>query len=226
MSETVLKYLPTILEGTVLTAALAILSLVVATAMGLLTAMVKMNGSQISRTVAGGYTTIVRGCPELVLIMLVYYGGQIGINQLTRAVGLGYLEIPAFVAGFITIGLIYGAYMSETFRGAYMSIPRGQIEAAVASGMSRSTIFRRITLPQLMSYALPGYSNNWQVLLKATALVSVIGLEDMVRSADIAGRTSREPFTFFAVVLVIYLIFTAMSEYTFARLKKKYHIPT
>ena len=226
MKPTVLDYLPSILDGALLTAGVAILSLLVATALGLISAMTKLNGGKVARTVVGAYTTLIRGCPELVLILLVYYGGQIGMNQLTKALGLGYLEIPAFTAGFITIGFIYGAYMTETFRGAYLAIPRGQIEAATATGMSRMTIFRRIILPQLMSYALPAYSNNWQVLLKATALVSIIGLEDLVRRADMAGKSVREPFTYFAVVLVIYLMFTAISEYGFKRLKRKYHIPS
>ena len=226
MKPTVLDYLPSILEGTVLTAGVAILSLLVATTLGLLSAMAKLNGGVMARSVVGTYTTLIRGCPELVLIMLVYYGGQIGINQLTKAFGWGYMEIPAFTAGFITLGFIYGAYMSETFRGAYLAIPRGQIEAAIATGMSKLTIFKRIIMPQLMSYALPAYSNNWQVLLKATALVSIIGLEDLVRRADIAGKSVREPFTYFAVVLVIYLLFTAVSEYIFKRLKRKYRLPS
>lgn len=222
---TVFDYMPSIIQGTALTAGLAVFSMLTATTMGLLTAMTKINGGTITRAVAGAYTTVIRGCPELVLILLVYYGGQIGVNMLTQKLGLGYTEIPPFLAGFLTIGFIYGAYMSETFRGAYLSIPRGQIEAAVASGMPKFTIFKRITLPQLMSYALPGYSNNWQVLLKATALVSVIGLEDMVYKASIAGRATREPFTAFLVVLVIYLVFTAISEYGFKHLKQKYRIP-
>ena len=226
MKPTVLDYLPSILEGAVLTAGVAILSLLVATTLGLMSAMTKLNGGKMARSMVGAYTTIIRGCPELVLILLVYYGGQIGMNQLTKSLGLGYLEIPAFTAGFITIGFIYGAYMTETFRGAYLAIPRGQIEAAIATGMPPMTRFRRIILPQLMSHALPAYSNNWQVLLKATALVSIIGLEDLVRRADMAGKSVREPFTYFAVVLVIYLLFTAMSEYVFKRLRKKYDMPS
>lgn len=226
MQETVFDYLPTILEGSVLTAGVAILSLVVATVLGLISAMGKLNGGAITRSMVGMYTTLIRGCPELVLIMLVYYGGQIGLNELGKILGWGYVEIPAFTAGFITIGFIYGAYMTETFRGAYLAIPRGQIEAGMATGMSRFAIFKRIIMPQLLSYALPAYSNNWMVLLKATALVSIIGLEDLVRRADMAGKSVREPFTYFMVVLVIYLLFTAISEYVFKRLKRKYQIPS
>lgn len=135
-----------------------------------------------------------------------------------------FINIDAFVAGVITIGLIFGAYMGETFRGAFMAVDNGQIEAGKAYGMSDGLVFRRVRFPQMMRHALPGLSNNWMVLLKTTALVSVIGLSDMVRVASEASKATREPFTFMIIVALIYLLIASVSEWIFARLQKRYNI--
>ncbi|WP_458526302.1 ABC transporter permease, partial [Onishia taeanensis] len=127
-------------------------------------------------------------------------------------------------AGVLTIGLIFGAYMGETFRGAFMAVENGQIEAGRAYGMTDWLVFRRIRFPLMMRHALPGLSNNWMVLLKTTALVSVIGLSDMVRVAAEASKATREPFTFMLIVAGIYLLIASVSEWGFARLQKRYDV--
>ena len=130
-------------------------------------------------------------------MMLLFYGGQQIVNDLGTVTGWwDYLEIDQFIAGIGSIGFVFGAYMTETFRGAILAIPRGQIEAGISCGMTNLTIFRRITWPQMVRHALPSFTNNWLVLIKATALVSVIGLHDVVWNASTAGRSVREPFTF------------------------------
>jgi ABC-type arginine transport system permease subunit len=126
--------------------------------------------------VAGIYTSFIRSVPDLCLMLLLYYGGQSLVNRIGDATGWWLnLEINQFAAGVLTIGLIFGAYMTETFRGAFASIHKGEIEAAVALGMTASLRFQRIIFPQLIRYALPSLSNNWLVLLKTTALVSILG---------------------------------------------------
>ena len=206
-----------------MTIKLALLSLVIAVLFGLIGAGAKLSKNLVAQKIAGGYTSIVRGVPDLVLILLVFFGGQELANQIGALTGLwDYAEISQFAAGVGTIGVVFGGYMTETFRGAILSIPKGQIEAGVACGMSRFTIFRRIIWPQMVVYALPGFSNNWLVQIKSTALVSVIGLQDVVYNGFVAGRSTRQLFTFKYAVLMIYLVLTAISDSGLRWLDKKY----
>jgi len=210
--ENAIKFMPYILEGAVLTIELALLSLALSIVLGMLGATAKLSQSAIARAVAGLYTTIIRGIPDLVLMLLIFFGGQVAVNNIGYKLGLPYIDIDPFIAGSITIGFIFGAYMAETFRGAILAVPRGEIEAGYAFGMTAHQVFRRITLPQMIRHALPGFGNNWLVLVKATALVSVIGLQDMVFRAGQAGGSTRQPFTFYFVVALIYLGITAVSQ--------------
>lgn len=116
----------------------------------------------------------------------------------------------------LTIGFIFGAYLTEAFRGAFLAVPPGQREAGLAYGMSPRQVLWRITLPQMLRHALPGISNNWLVLIKSTAIVSVIGLSDLMTRGKQAAGTTREPFTFYLAVALIYLVFTSVSELVFA----------
>jgi histidine transport system permease protein/arginine/ornithine transport system permease protein len=211
--EAVGQFLPFILRGLKVTVSLSLLSVLVAVLLGLLGAWAKLSRSPRARKAADLYTVFVRGVPDLVLMLILYFGGQRLLNIVGEATGLWeYLELNEFFAGFLSIGFIFGAYMTETFRGAALSIPRGQIEAGIAFGMGRALLFRRILWPQLVRYALPSFTNNWLTLMKATALVSVIGLEDLVYNGYAAGKATRMPFTFMFVVLVIYLALTAVSD--------------
>ncbi|RED49184.1 ABC transporter permease [Aestuariispira insulae] len=223
--ETVIDYSPAILRGTGVTIFLAICSLMVSMSLGLIAAWGKLSSSPIGSRVANSYTTLIRGVPDLVLMMLIYFGLQRLLNFVGDYTGLwGYIEINTFVAGFVTIGFVIGAYMTETFRGAILAIPRGQIEAGIACGMSKSLIFRRIIWPHLVRLALPSFTNNWLVLLKTTALVSVIGQKDLVYEAFTAGRSTRQLFTFMFVVLIIYLIMTAASQTALGLVERRYNV--
>ncbi|MBS9402686.1 ABC transporter permease [Halomonas sp. TRM85114] len=222
-------YGPRLLEGALVTVELALLSLVLAILLGLVTASAKMSRNWLAHRIGTLYTTTIRGVPDLVLMMLMFFGGQIGINQITDwlytqfAIDI-FINVNEFAAGVITIGLIFGAYMGETFRGAFLAVDSGQIEAGRAYGMNHWLVFRRIRFPQMMRHAIPGLSNNWMVLLKTTALVSVIGLSDMVRIATEASKATREPFTFMIIVAAIYLLIASVSEWGFARLQKRYNV--
>jgi arginine/ornithine transport system permease protein len=222
-------YGPRLLEGAGVTLQLAVLSLILALILGLLTASAKMSRNWLLHKVATLYTTVIRGVPDLVLMLLLFFGGQMALNVATDAIydrfGVDwYINLNAFAAGVLTIGFIFGAYMGETFRGAFMAVEHGQIEAGKAYGMSPWLVFRRIRFPQMMRHALPGISNNWMVLLKTTALVSVIGLSDMVRVAAEASRATHEPFTFLIPVAAVYLLIASVSEWLFARLQKRYNV--
>ena len=199
-------------QGLELTILVGLGALALALALGLLGAWGKLAKGRAGRWVAGTYTTVIRGVPELLLILLVYYGVPTLIQDIAE--GAGYdivIDINPFVAGVITIGFIYGAFTTEVFRGAFLAVPRGQIEAARAHGMGRALTFRRIVLPQMWRFALPGLGNVWMVLIKATALISVIQLEELMRNADIAARATKLPFTFFFVASLFYLGITIVS---------------
>tara|TARA_Y100001960_G_scaffold109996_1_gene117884 strand:+ start:614 stop:1303 length:690 start_codon:yes stop_codon:yes gene_type:complete len=221
--ESIWEYRYLLLDGTVVTVQLAVGSLILSVVLGLAGASAKLASNPISNRLASAYTTLVRGVPDLVLMMLLFYGGQQIVNDLGTVTGWwDYLEIDQFIAGIGSIGFVFGAYMTETFRGAILAIPRGQIEAGIACGMTNLTIFRRITWPQMVRHALPSFTNNWLVLIKATALVSVIGLHDVVWNASTAGRSVREPFTFMFAVLLIYLALTAISDIGLRWLDRRY----
>lgn len=220
-------YYLSILNGALLTVAVSIASLCVSTVLGLLGATAKLSNKRPLVWGATLYTTVIRGIPELVLMLLVFYGAAIGINSLFEDMGSDYvLDLNPFVAGVATLGFIYGAYMTETFRAAILSIPRGQMEAAWAFGMSPLQTFLRITLPQMVRYALPGYTNNWLVLIKATALVSLIGLHDMTYLAKQASAATRQPFVFLLFAAALYLVFTSMSLWVLKRLNARYSLGT
>ena len=222
-------YGPSIMKGAVLTMEVAFLSLAISLAMGMIGASAKLSSNPVPRMLATAYTTVIRGVPDFVLMMLLFFGGQVWINDLTDWINQRYdtsyfINVDPFIAGIIAIGFIYGAYMSETFRGAFLAVERGQIEAGKAYGFSRWHIFRRIMFPQMMRHALPGLGNNWQVLLKTTALVSIIGLEDMVARANEASRAVHSPFKFFIPVAAIYLALTAGSEIFIRWVNKRYSV--
>ena len=213
---------PVIWAVTVQTIELSVLSLAAAVALGLIGAVAKLSHNRFLRSIATGYTTLIRSVPDLVLMLLLFYSIQIWLNQLTDAVGWQQIDIDPFVAGVLTLGFIYGAYFTETFRGAFLSVPRGQLEAGAAYGMSGLRVFARIMFPQMMRFALPGIGNNWQVLVKATALVSIIGLADVVKAAQDTGKSTFNMFFFILVAAVIYLAITTVSNLVLKQLEKRY----
>ncbi|ADW72860.1 MULTISPECIES: histidine ABC transporter permease HisQ [Rahnella] len=217
-------YSQVIIQGTLVTLELAISSVILALVIGLIGAGGKLSKNRIVSGFFGCYTTLIRGVPDLVLMLLIFYGLQIALNSVTESLGLTQIDIDPMSAGIITLGFIYGAYFTETFRGAFMAVPRGQIEAATAFGFSGSQIFRRILFPAMMRFALPGIANNWQVILKATALVSLLGLNDVVKATQLAGKGTYQPFYFAIVAGVVYLIFTTLSNGVLVWLDRRYSL--
>ena len=207
-----------------LTLQVSALSLLIACVFGLAGAAAKLSSSRAARWSADIYTTLIRGMPELVLMLLIFYGGQIAINRLAESQGWGYVDIPPFTAGVLTIGFIFGAYLTETFRGAILAVPRGQAEAGAAFAMTPAQVMRRIVLPQMVRHAIPGFANNWLIMIKASALVSIIGLDDMVHRAGLAAATTRAPFTFYMAVALIYLLLTSVSIFALSRLEARYSL--
>ncbi len=199
-------------DGLLVTLTVAVCAMGLALVLGIVGAWGKMAQSNAARASANTYTTVIRGVPELILILIVYYGTPTLIQDSLENFGIDIiLDINPFLAGFITLGFIYGAFATEVFRGAYLAVPRGQIEAAQAIGMNRMLVARRVLLPQMWRFALPGLGNVWIVLIKATALISVIQLPELLRNSDIAARAVRTPFTFYFAASLMYLAITIVS---------------
>ena len=216
-------------NGTIETIILSLLSLLLAFVIGLIGASAKLSSNRWFSIPAQIYTTVIRGIPDLVLLLLLFYSFQDYLNQLTDALNQPQIDIDPFLAGVAVLGFIYGAYFTETIRGAVLAVPKGQLEAGAAYGLTTWQIFRRILFPQMMRFALPGISNNWQVILKATAIVSIIGLHDVVKAAQeaIAGTISKgayHAFLFLLVTALIYLFLTTLSHLVFVFLEKRYSI--
>jgi arginine/ornithine transport system permease protein len=158
-------------------------------------------------------------------MLLIFYGGTITLNHLLESLGSeSSVDINPFLAGVLTLGFIYGAYMTETFRGAILAIPKGQLEAAQAFGMGRRQAFMRITAPQMVRYALPGFTNNWLVLIKATALISLIGLQEMTYLAKQASAATRAPFAFLLFTAALFLIYSSASLLLLRKLNARYSL--
>lgn len=218
-------YGATILDGAWLTLMLALTSMAVAMVLGLLGAACRLSPVRWLALLGETYATVIRGIPDLVLILLIFYGGQDLVNRLGPLLGHdAYIDINPFISGVFTLGFIFGAYLSETFRGAFMAIPRGQGEAGAAYGMSGAKVFFRILVPQMIRLAIPGFTNNWLVLTKATALISVVGLQDMMFKAKSAADATHQPFTFFLAVAALYLVLTSVSLLGLRQLEKRYTV--
>lgn len=209
-----------LLAGASITVLLALSSLVLGLVLGLALAGAKLSRSRVLRAGAEGITLFFRGVPEFLVVLSVYFGSAKVLRDLMSLAGQDrYVEVPAFAAGTIALGLVFGSFASEVLRGAYLAVPKGQIEAAFACGMNAEQVFWRIRLPQMWRFALPGLGNLWMVLLKDTSLVSVIALDELLRWAKIAAETTNQPFTFYLAALVLYLALTVVSDVFRVRLE-------
>jgi len=208
--------------GTLVTLTLALTTLPIGIFLGLVVALMARSRSARARAVATVFTTVFRGLPELLTLLIVYYGGQILIQRLMTAMGYeGQLQINAFLAGVLAFGLVLAAFSSEVWVGALNTVPRGQYEAGSALGLSRWLTFRLVVFPQLMRAALPGLSNNWLTLLKDTSLISTISLVDLMRQTNLAVGATKQPMVFYLTACLIYLVLSAGSGLAFTFLERR-----
>lgn len=205
--------------GALMTLAVASSAYVFGIVFGTGFAAMKLSRFKTLRLIADIYTTVVRGIPELLIIYLVFFGGGAVLRAIARGVfGYGgFIDLPLFVTGMLCIGFSAGAYSTEVIRGAVLAVPVGQIEAARAIGMSGRLRFWRILVPQVARYALPGLGNVWQLTLKETSLISVIGLVEIMRQAAVGAGSTKEPFTFYITAFFLYLVLTSFSNRGFVR---------
>jgi octopine/nopaline transport system permease protein len=201
-----------LLKAALMTVLLTLAALVVGALVGSLVAMAKLSKKRALRYLGDAYSILFRGIPELLVIYLFYFGGASVVTAVNHWFGgEGYVDVPPFMVGAIAVGLISASYQAEVYRGAFIAVAKGELEAALAIGMNRATRIRRVLIPQIWRYALPGLGNVWQMSLKDSALISVIGLVELMRASQVAAGSTRQYFTFYIVGGVCYLILTGLS---------------
>ncbi|WP_448954022.1 ABC transporter permease [Labrys neptuniae] len=212
-----------LLQGALLTIGLALCTLPFGLLLGLGVAMAKHGGPGWLGFLCGIYTSLFRALPELLTILIVYFLGQSAVNTILTALGIGIqIEISGFVAGFVALGLVLGAFSSEVWLGALRSLSRGQSEGAAALGLSRGQTFRKIILPQLIRTALPGLGNNWMALLKDTSLVSAIAVSELMYMTNRAVFATKQPLMFYAACCLLYLVMAILSGIAQSWLERHY----
>ena len=198
--------------GAGVTIALSLATLPIGVTVGFFMSLAKQSNDPLVRRGAEIYSTIFRGLPELLTLFVVYYGAQFAVSSLTRAIFGTPMEISAFLAGMVALGLVLSAYASEAFASAFRGIPKGQYEGAYAIGLTRLQTMAFIIVPQLIRLALPALSNLYLSMMKDTALVSAITLNDLLRQTTVAVGTTKEPFFFYLVACLIYLFLSIVSS--------------
>jgi octopine/nopaline transport system permease protein len=207
---------PALLWGALMTLLVATVGLLIGAVIGALVARAKLSRPAWAHALGDAYAAIFRGVPELLIVYFVYFGSSSGLTALGHLFGYeGFLGVPAFLAGALAVGVISGAYQAELYRGAFLAIPKGELEAARACGMSPFLMFRRIVAPQVVRFALPGLNNLWQVALKDSSLISVTGLTEIMRASQVASGSTRQPFTFYLAGGALYLLLTVFSNRLF-----------
>ena len=193
---------------------------------GILGAIAKLSNSRILRFLGDAYTTVIRGIPELVLVLIVYFGSTVLLTKIASQWNpdTGYVDVPAMAAGIFALSLVFGAYSSEVLRGAILAVSKGDAEAARAIGMTSFQVFRYVTFPAMWRHALPGLGNHWLSLIKDTSLISVVGLEDIMRVANMGTAIEHKPFVFYSFAILIYLILTAASSYVLTSMESRANV--
>jgi octopine/nopaline transport system permease protein len=205
-----------LLLAALMTVVLTLAALAVGAVFGALVAAAKLSRSRVARVVGDFYTTVFRGVPELLVIYLFYFGGSTLVTTVGQWFGAdGFVEVPPFVIGALAVGMISGAYQAEVYRAAVLAVSRGELEAARAIGMPTMTMLRRILIPQVLRFALPGIGNVWQLSLKDSALISVTGLVELLRASQVAAGSTHNYFLFFIAGGTLYLLMTTLSNRIF-----------
>lgn len=207
-----------LLLAALMTIALTLAALTVGAVIGAGIAAAKLSRHRSARVLGDLYTTVFRGVPELLVIYLFYFGGSTLVTTVGQWFGAeGFIGVPPFVIGALAVGMISGAYQAEVYRAAVLAVSKGELEAARSIGMPRSMVLRRILIPQVLRFALPGIGNVWQLSLKDSALISVTGLAELLRTSQIAANSTHQYFVFFVAGGALYLVMTGLSNRVFNR---------
>lgn len=211
-----------LLQAVAITLCAAIGGFLLGSLLGMGGAAMKLSRSSLLRGIGTFYTTVFRGVPEILIIYLFYFGGSAAFTKMMNLSGLpGFWSLPALAIGVLAVGIISGAYQTEALRAAFMRLDRGQIESGAACGMSRFLSLRRIIAPQTLRFAMPALGNIWQSAIKETALLSVIGLTELIRQAGLSAGSTREPLLFYGTAAVMYFIVGRVTGAVFNRFEAR-----
>ena len=209
--------------ATLMTIAVSITAMIIGFVFSLIFTPLKLSNKKYLNLIGNFYTTVVRGVPELLVIYLLFFGGSGAIMFVASIFGYNdYIEINAFITGSFAIGIISGAYSTEVFRGAILSIDKGQFEACKVLGLKKNVQFFKVIMPQMLRLAIPNLSNVWQITLKDTSLISVTGLVEIMRQSYIAAGATSDPLFFYSFAAVLYLLLTYLSMKLINKLEIKY----
>jgi polar amino acid transport system permease protein len=211
-----------LLQGLLSTVQIALGAYALGLTIGFFGALGKIHGGPMLRWTLEIYTTLIRAIPELVLILLLYYAGTAALNASLEGLGYQPLDISGLLAGIVVLGFVQGAYSTEVIRAAMQAVPKGQIEAAFAYGMSRTKMLARVMVPAMIPFALPGLANLWLILTKDTALLAVVGFFELASATKSAAGSTRSYLTFYLAAAVLYLCLTLVSNVIFRWLETRY----
>ena len=220
--EKLAEWGPILLAGFVNSIYIAIGGYTLGLVIGLMGAAGKLYGGLVTRDLLEVYTTVVRAVPELILILLLYYAGSDLLNTVMRSLGYGEANINGLAAGIVVIGIVQGAYTTEVIRGAILTVPVGQLEAAKAYGMGPLQIFRRVTVPAMLPHALPGLGNLWLIATKDTALLAVVGFTELTLATRQAAGATKYYLTFYLAAGVLYLLLSIFSSLVIKLIESRY----
>jgi len=209
-----------LLQGLMNSIMIAVGATVLGLTIGIAGACGKLYGNPVVKDLCEVYTTLVRAVPELVLILLLYFAGTDLINRVLAAWGYPPADINGVVAGIFVLGIVQGAYSTEVLRGAILAIPQGQIEVARAYGMPPLLMLRRITLPAMLPFAIPGLANLWLIATKDTALLAIVGFNELTQTTRTAAGATKAYFTFFMAAGALYLALTLFSNLILGRVER------
>jgi polar amino acid transport system permease protein len=208
--------------GSLVVVELFFVALIMTVLFGLIGAGAKLSNSRVAKSIANGYTIVFRGTPEILVLLLFYFGSAVALTAIAQIFypEIKFVDFPPFWAGSFAIALIIGSYATETFRGAFLGVDPGQIEAARALGLSNLQTFIYVRIPAMWRLALPPFGNHMLSLVKDTALVAIIGLEETLFVAEQAIAYTAKPFTMYIVVGAIYLGFSTIITLTVMGLER------
>lgn len=210
----------TLIAGAGVTILVSVCGFAIGSVVGAVVAWGKISGRSIVRYAANAYTTGLRGLPDLLVIYLFYFGGSAALTKIGNMLGVeGFIGVPAFVSACIALGMVSGAYQAEAFRGGYLAVNKGQLDAARSVGMSNITMFRRVVGPQVLHFAIPSLGNLWQIILKDSALVSITGVMELLHKSKTAAGATYRPFDFYITAAAIFLLISWLSRFVFKALE-------
>lgn len=204
-------FLPILLQGAVVTVQVTVLSFLLSSALGLGLALMKLSPVRALSWTGTVVINVIRGLPIIVQLFYIYFVlPEFGV------------QLTAFQAGVIGLGIAYSAYQAENFRAGIEAVDPGQREAAQAMGMRSALIMRRVILPQAFRIALPPYGNTLVMMLKDSSLVSTITVAEMTRAGQLIASSTFQNMTVYTLVALLYLLMSLPLVYGLRRLERRF----